>query len=617
MNAELTLHDYWRIVNRRKWIALFIFVITVVSTLFYTKLQPTIYKSNAIIRFQPPASYSKILGSSPMEWDSWGAVVTEIKIITSGEISRRAELKMKERSDYKADKKLAAYNAEMVKGSNLISIYATSSNPIDASDTINLVIESYRDYDFEQKSAQATKTLDDISARKAEIEQNLRSKEKAKKDFLEKNPRTGLGSAFANQLANFEVQKKELLRKYTPNHSSIININQRIEVLQNKLAQLPATEMVLARISRELRMQEQLYTILNKQYEEAKLGLAAIVSFVSVVNPAFPASSPISPNKQVNMIVGIFLGIFLSLVIVFLLENLDVSISTIEDIEDFLKLPVLGIIPNIASDKYLDNWLINIFKKERYTTEAFRSVLIFNRKYASNAIESYHTLRTNIISQMKTKESFAIVFSSAGAAEGKTLTAVNFALASAHSGLKTLLVDADMRRPSIYNIFGINRQPGLSDILEGQVSWKKALYESSDLIGGSIGLQRMMRFSGMDNLSIINSGTSANNIIDVIDYEQWDDLIKDFKSEFDIVVFDSPPVLLFVDSLIISKHVDGVVLVYKAGKIARGALKRAKEQISGANARMIGVALNGVRASEMGAQYGYYQYDYDKYGSKR
>ena len=218
---------------------------------------------------------------------------------------------------------------------------------------------------------------------------------------------------------------------------------------------------------------------------------------------------------------------------------------------------------------------------------------------------------------MKTKESFAIVFSSAGAAEGKTLTAVNFALASAHSGLKTLLVDADMRRPSIYNIFGINRQPGLSDILEGQVSWKKALYESSDLIGGSIGLQRMMRFSGMDNLSIINSGTSANNIIDVIDYEQWDDLIKDFKSEFDIVVFDSPPVLLFVDSLIISKHVDGVVLVYKAGKIARGALKRAKEQISGANARMIGVALNGVRASEMGAQYGYYQYDYDKYGSKR
>ncbi|MCK5357032.1 MAG: CpsD/CapB family tyrosine-protein kinase, partial [Elusimicrobiales bacterium] len=233
------------------------------------------------------------------------------------------------------------------------------------------------------------------------------------------------------------------------------------------------------------------------------------------------------------------------------------------------------------------------------------------------AIESYHTLRTNIISQIKTKESLSLVFSSAGAAEGKTLTAVNFALASAHSGLKTLLIDADMRRPSIYNIFGVNREPGLSDILEGQVSWRDALYESSDLIGGGIGLQKMMHFSGMDNLSVINSGTSASNIIDVIDFEQWGDLIKDFKSEFDMVIFDSPPVLLFVDSLIISKHTDGVVLVYKAGKIARGALKRAKEQIIGANARMIGVALNGVRASEMGAQYGYYYYDYDKYGSRR
>ncbi|MBU2530232.1 MAG: hypothetical protein KKD35_04245, partial [Elusimicrobia bacterium] len=97
----------------------------------------------------------------------------------------------------------------------------------------------------------------------------------------------------------------------------------------------------------------------------------------------------------------------------------------------------------------------------------------------------------------------------------------------------------------------------------------------------------------------------------------WSDLIKDFKSEFDMVIFDSPPVLLFVDSLLIAKHTDGVVLVYKAGKIARGALKRAKEQINSANARMIGVTLNGVRASEMGAQYGYYYYDYDKYGSRR
>ena len=394
MKAELTLHDYWRIVNRRKWLALFIFIITVLSTVFYTRLQPTIYKSNAIIRFQPPASYSKILGSSPMEWDSWGAVITEIKIITSVEIARRAKQKMKEREESGdfdgsvSNRTLDSYNAEMVKGSNLISIYATSADPLSASDTVNMVIVAYKDYDFEQKSAQATKTLEDISARKAEIEQNLRSMEKRKKDFLEKNPRTGLGSAFANQLANFEVQKKELLRKYTPNHSTIVNINQRIEVLQNKLAQLPATEMVLARISRELRMQEQLYTILNKQYEEAKLGLASIVSFVSVVDPAFPANKPISPNKRVNITVGIFLGIFLSLVVVLLLENLDVSISTIEDIEEFLSLPVLGIIPNIASERHIDNWLVGIFKKERYTLDAFRSVLIFHKKHASNAILS-------------------------------------------------------------------------------------------------------------------------------------------------------------------------------------------------------------------------------------
>lgn len=619
MNSELTLYDYWRIINRRKWVAMLTFAVTIISVLFYTRLQPVTYKSQGVIKFKPPASYSRLPGSEvSTEWDPWGAVATELRVITSLEVAERAAARLgllkRDASDAgRAAALLASYKAERLQDSNLISISALSPDPQMAARTVQAVIESYREYDLEQKSAQARKTLDDIAARKTEVESSLRSLERQRQAFYERNPKSGMSSVLANQLADMEIRKRELLEKYTPNHPEIMNIDQRIGVLQSKLAEIPAQETELVRMTRELRMQEDLYTTLNKEHESAKLGVSSIVSFVTIINPPTPSGSPVSPNKQLNLMVGIFMGLFLAIVLVFILENLDVSISTIEDIEGFLKLPVLGLIPNILSEKPLDNWLTQFFKKERYTVEAFRSALIFNKRYASSVIEAYHTLRTNIVSNLNTKESFAVVFSSAGAAEGKTLTAVNFALASANSGLKTLLIDADLRRPAIYQIFGLDKQPGLSDVLSGRAEWQEVVTESADFIMGGMNFEHLMRFQGVENLKIMNCGATPANVVDLLDSWRWDELMSSLKSEFDVVIFDAPPVLLFIDSVILAKHTDGVVLVYKAGKIARGALRRAKEQITGVSARMIGVVLNGVRASEMGPQYGYYYYDYNNY----
>ncbi|HAN04206.1 MAG TPA: hypothetical protein DCW72_06890 [Elusimicrobia bacterium] len=618
MESELTLYDYWRIINRRKWVALLVFAVTIFSTMFYTRLQPTVYRSQSLIKIKPPASYAKMPGADLMDYDPWSAVATELKVITSSEISERAAAKLGLPSGAASINEVSrSYKVERLQESNLIALYAFSSDPERAANIATAVIDAYKEFDLEQKSLQARKTLQDISSRKDEVEENLRSLERQKQNFVERNPRTGLGSALANQLADLEIRKRQMLEKYTPNHPDVLSLDQRIDVVQSKLEEIPAQEVQLARISRELRMQEDLYTTLNKQYEEAKLGVSSIVSFVSVVNKPVPDQAPVSPNRALNMMAGSVLGVFLAVVLVFLLENLDVSISTIEDIENFIKLPVLGIIPNILSEKHLDNWLTQVFKKERYTVDAFRSVLVVNRRYATGIIESYHTLRTNIMSQLNTKESVSLVFSSAGAAEGKTLTAVNFALASAHSGMRTLLIDADLRRPAINQIFGTRKEPGLSDVLTGRSEWRDVVLESADFIMGGLDYDQLMRFPGIENLKILNCGTQPDNVIDILDSANWRELMPDLKSEFDLIIFDAPPVLLFADSLMLAKHAsDGVVLVYKAGKIARGALKRAKEQIGGANARMVGVVLNGVRASEMGPQYGNYYYDYKNYVSR-
>jgi len=309
------------------------------------------------------------------------------------------------------------------------------------------------------------------------------------------------------------------------------------------------------------------------------------------------------------------MGLFLGVVIVFILENIDVSITTIEEIENFLNAPVLGIIPYISSERLIDNWLVNIFKKERFSIEGFRKALIFNKGVSTNIIESYHTLRANIISNIERKSPVSIIITSSGAAEGKTLTALNLAFASANSGLKTLLIESDLRRPVIHEIFSIPKSPGLIDLILGKSDLDDVIRNVSDFVGGNISYDSFLKFPGIDNLKIITSGVTPYNVVDILDNADWLDIIDEFKSYFDFIIFDGPPILLFVDSLVLGKKVDGVVIVYKAGKIARNALKRAKDQITGVGAKMIGVILNGVKASELGPKYSYY-YDYSEYSRR-
>lgn len=621
-NEGLTLYDYWRILNKRKWSFLLIFFITIIAAIVYTKLSPLLYSTSAVIKIQPPKIYSQLPGSDIMDIDPWGAVNTEIRVISSLEIAKKVAIKLNLANSSNeldlnrvASEIQSSYKADRVPDTNLISITAYASNPYKAYDIVSAVIDSYKEYDLEQKSSQAKKTFNDIMQRKVEIEDKLRSLERQKKDYIQKNPNTGMATIISDQIADLEIKRKELLEKYTSNHPDVVSLDKKIETLQSRLKQMPSQELELLRINREIKLQEDLYSTINKQYEEAKLGLSSIVSFVTVINPPVLNTTPVLPNKRLNIVIGILTGIFLGVVFVFILENLDVSISTIEEIETFLNAPVLGIIPHISSAKISDNWFTNIFKRERFSIDGFKSVLIFNRRITTNIIESYHTLRANIISNIEKKGPLAIMISSSGAAEGKTLTALNLALASAGSGLKTLFVEADLRRPVLHQIFSIPKQPGLTDFIAGKADLSEVERGMNDFIGGGFSPDAMIKFPGIENLTVITSGTAPYNVVDLLDNANWNEIMDELKSNFDFIIFDGPPVLLFVDSIVIGKRLDGVVMVYKSGKIARGALKRAKEQITGVGAKMIGIVLNGVKTSELGPRYSYY-YDYSDYSGR-
>ncbi|MCX7641968.1 MAG: polysaccharide biosynthesis tyrosine autokinase [Elusimicrobiales bacterium] len=622
MNGEgLSLYDYWRILNRRKYAFIFVFVTSVIASYVYTKLSPYVYSSQAVIKIQPPKIYTQIPGSDIMDIDPWGAVSTEIKVISSLEVAKKAAIKLKlvdfQNSDVDIIKAasliVSSYKVERVADTNLISITAYASNPYKAYDIVSAIIDAYKEYDLEQKSTQAKKTFNDILQRKIEIEDKLRSLERQKKEYIQKNPTSGTGGLITDQIAEFEIKRKELLEKYTLSHPDVILIDKKIEALNKRLKELPSQELELLRINREIKLQEELYTTITKQYEEAKLGLSSIVSFITIINPPVVNTNPVLPNTKLNVSIGVLIGLFLGFIIVFILENLDVSITTIEEIEDFIKSPVVGIIPYISSSNMKDNWFTSLFRKERFSIEGFRTALIFNRSSQGNIIESYHTLRTNIFASLAKKPPISIVVSSSGAAEGKTLTALNLSFAAALSGLRTLFIEADLRRPIVHEVFNINRIGGLSEILSGKITIDEAIKDVGDFIYG-LGSSFVSKFAGIDNIKIITSGIQPYNIIDLLNNANWKDLIEELKSRFDLIIFDGPPVLLFVDSIIIAHHTDGVLMIYKAGKIARGALKRAKEQLTSAGTKMIGICLNGIRATDFGPRYSYYG-DYKDYKS--
>jgi Mrp family chromosome partitioning ATPase len=228
--------------------------------------------------------------------------------------------------------------------------------------------------------------------------------------------------------------------------------------------------------------------------------------------------------------------------------------------------------------------------------------------------EAYNTLRTNISFSLAKDNIKTLMFTSSGPEEGKTFSIVNYALSVAESRKQVLLVESDLRRPSLHKMFGLERGEGLTDVLLDSISWKNAVKGTSDLIMGGFKLDNLLKLPGIENLKIMTCGSASVNPLELLNSKSLADLLVELRSNFDVVVFDCPPVLLFADATILATKVDAVVVVYQSGRTSRVALKRAKTQLENVKANMLGIVLNDVRI-EMLSHYRNYYYS-DRYYRK-
>ncbi|MBI5748685.1 MAG: polysaccharide biosynthesis tyrosine autokinase [Nitrospinae bacterium] len=448
------------------------------------------------------------------------------------------------------------------------------------------------------------------------------------------------------QLLDLNVKKDSLLLLFTEKHPEVQDVNEQIanitknmisqlmaqkntlqraaeslkveiEKLREQLKALPESGLKLARLERDVKLNAEVYTMLEQKHQEALIQEAEKIEEVTIVKPALKPTSPINPPQTASVtFVGTVLGMILGLVFAFIMETMDTSIGTIEDVESYLEVPVVGIIPFIAPEDIKDILLkkSHIEQSDEILGRNARLVTHFAPK--STLAESYRALRTNIQFSCLEREAKLLIFTSSSPGEGKSSTTMNLAMVMAQAGSKVLLVDADLRKPMVNKVFGLDREPGLSDVILGNYEFDDVIRTVTDIMMGKMGMEDIMTTPGIDNLSIITSGTVPPNPSELLNSPRIPALFAQLREKFDIVLIDTTPILPATDAAILGSKADGVVIVYQVGKIARGSLKRAKVQMDNVKAKVIGIVLNGLKP-EVSLDYQDYRYEsYYAYGAE-
>jgi tyrosine-protein kinase Etk/Wzc len=428
-------------------------------------------------------------------------------------------------------------------------------------------------------------------------------------NFTAKHPRV---REIDNQIrAIIYEAEKELKTLLESLEAKVHNHADKLSQLQEENKRLPEKALQLVRLQREVDLQASLYSQLKEKYQETLIAESSKVEQVSIVKPAVPPDKPANiPSKLLIVSTGLVMGLIIGIVFAFLAEVFDTSMGRIEDVEEVLKVPVLGVVPFLESEDKDKKSKSKHREPERTRTRD----LVTHFKPGSMGSEAFRALRTNLQFLRVETRGKSFLITSAFVQEGKTVNAINLALITAQAGHKVLLVDADLRKPLVNKYYGLPIGPGLTDYVLGNYHWHEVTNTISDIMLGDFGIDDILKTPGMDTLQIITAGTKPPNPSEILTSHRFKEFLKEAGNTYDFIFIDAPPVMPVADASDIATLVDGVILVYMTGKIGRGVLKRVKGNLENVDAKLTGVILNKIKSDAGPEYYQYHSYYY--YGSE-
>jgi polysaccharide biosynthesis transport protein len=435
------------------------------------------------------------------------------------------------------------------------------------------------------------------------------------------------------KISDLKDKESALLQKYTPEWPDVQQVQAQIKALDIELKKAPGEVLAsmkakadaasaqlaglqsaytresgltaqqtknvieLASMRADLASDQQyLNTLLQKRRELNAVSGTGGTS-VSVSNPSRLPHAPVGPYRMRTIMIAFVLSLVAGIGLAFLLDFLDDTIKSVDDISRYINLPSLALIPAARFDKPR----LRVGAKGGGPL-ADTNALAMVKDVRSPIAESYRHLRTSLLLSSAGTPPRTILVTSSQPSEGKTTTAINTAFILAQTGAHVLIIDCDLRRPRLHAHFNLPNSRGLTNCLSGEVSDIDSLIQDCEQAS---------------NLKVLTSGPMPPNPAELLGSDEMRRLLKTLRDKFTHVIVDSPPAISFTDASIISTFVDGVILVVHSGRSSRAVVRRAKQQLLDIGANIFGVVLNNVKIESKSNYYyaGYYSAYYDDYSS--
>ena len=393
-----------------------------------------------------------------------------------------------------------------------------------------------------------------------------------------------------NQINAIEGQLHMIAQTYLSGTAAQVrNLDQTLAGFARELQRIPEKELRVARLRRQMEVSEELYTQLQLRLKEAEIVAAAEDPTVRMVDASILPRKPIKPNIPLSVALALLFGTLLGAGSAVLKEQIDNTVRTRDELQLVGGVPVLGSIPRIAR--------ANGGERHRFRRHHVDRVVarLVEDEAGSPVTEAYRSLRTNINFAQIDSRPRVLVVTSPAPGDGKSTTAVNLAYTMTKQGLRCLLVDADLRRGMLHELFEKPREPGLADVLFGQNQLEDVMHTAAG------------------EPDFITTGTLPPTPAELLGSKRMAELIARARDTYDTIVLDAPPLNLVTDAAVLARIADGVVVVARAGVTPRNAIAYTFEQLSGVRAHVLGTVLNDTdlkRENHYGSYMrGYYQAD--------
>jgi capsular exopolysaccharide synthesis family protein len=394
---------------------------------------------------------------------------------------------------------------------------------------------------------------------------------------------------------NNEVQRYK--SRYLLTKAEEDRIREELERKKLEALEFDKISYQLKNIVRTADTNQKFFGALSEKLKEADLSGLVKSNNIRIIDPAQPPKYPFSPNVGINFLLSIFVGIIGGVFLAFSWDYMDATFKSQADVQNLFKVPFLGIIPLVNLTKIENGKVRSNGGKKSTIEEPSQIEYVPVNNPNSTVAEMYRNIRTNLSFATSTKNEKIIIITSTSPEEGKTATSLNLSITLAQLGQRVLLIDSDLRRPSIHRVFSVSERKGFSSLLIKAISLEEAIHHTS-----------------IERLDIIPAGPIPPNPSELLSSTAVDEVFNSLRNRYDKIIVDACPIIPISDTLILSQKVDGIVFVIRAEGPHRNIVTKAKNQLEAIKANIIGCILNGVAPDRMEmADRHYYQYGYYRY----